>query len=41
MEDNAAKAILLNTHYKYDKVENMVGLLDVINNGILHIVSDE
>ncbi len=41
VEDNAAKAILLNTHYKYDKVENMVGLLDVINNGILHIVSDE
>ncbi len=24
------KAILLDTHYKFDKVENMVGLLDVI-----------
>ncbi len=24
------KAILLDTHYRFDKVENMVGLLDVI-----------
>jgi hypothetical protein len=31
VEDNAAKAILLDIHYKYDKVENMAGLLDVIN----------
>jgi hypothetical protein len=30
-KDNAAKAILLDTHYKYEKVENMVGLLDVID----------
>jgi hypothetical protein len=30
LEDNAMKAILLDTHYKFDKVENMVGLLDVI-----------
>ncbi len=30
-EDNAANAILLDIHYKYDRVENMVGLLDVIN----------
>ncbi len=31
VEDNQAKAILLNIHYKYDKIENMAGLLDVIN----------
>jgi hypothetical protein len=31
-EDNAMEVILLDTHYKYDRVENMVGLLDVINN---------
>jgi hypothetical protein len=30
-EDNAVEAILLDIHYKYDRVENMVGLLDVIN----------
>jgi hypothetical protein len=30
LEDNAMKAILLDTHYRFDKVENMVGLLDVI-----------
>jgi hypothetical protein len=30
-EDNAMKAILLDTHYKYDKVENMAGLLDIID----------
>jgi hypothetical protein len=30
-EDNAAEAILLNIHYKYDRVENMAGLLDVID----------
>ncbi len=31
LEDNAMEAILLDTHYKYDKVENMAGLLDVID----------
>jgi hypothetical protein len=31
VEDNQAEAILLDIHYKYDKVENMAGLLDVIN----------
>jgi hypothetical protein len=31
VEDNAVEAIMLDIHYKYDKVENMVGLLDVIN----------
>jgi hypothetical protein len=31
MEDNATEAILLDTHYKYDIIENMAGLLDVIN----------
>jgi hypothetical protein len=30
-DNNVANAILLDIHYKYDKVENMVGLLDVIN----------
>lgn len=30
-EDNAMKAILLDTHYKYDRIENMVGLLDIID----------
>jgi hypothetical protein len=30
-KDNAMKANLLNTHDKYDRVENMVGLLDVID----------
>jgi hypothetical protein len=30
-KDNAVEAILLDTHYKYEKVENMVGLLDVID----------
>ncbi len=30
-KDNVTKAILLDTHYKYDKVENMAGMLDVIN----------
>jgi hypothetical protein len=29
-KDNVAEAILLDTHYKYDKVENKAGLLDVI-----------
>lgn len=32
LKDNEAKTILLgHTHYKYDIVENMAGLLDVIN----------
>ncbi len=31
VEDNVVEAIMLDIHYKYDKVENMVGLLDVIN----------
>ncbi len=31
LEDNVVEAILLDIHYKYDRVENMVGLLDVIN----------
>ncbi len=30
-KDVAVKAILLDSHYKYDKVDNMLGLLDVIN----------
>ncbi len=30
-KDVATKAILLNNHCKYDKVDNMSGLLDVIN----------
>ncbi len=30
-EDNVAKVILLDIHYKYDKVENMASLLDVID----------
>jgi hypothetical protein len=30
-EDVATKAIWLNSHYKYDKVDNMSSLLDVIN----------
>jgi hypothetical protein len=30
-EDNAIKAILLDTHYEYDRVENMASLLDVID----------
>jgi hypothetical protein len=29
--DNVAEVILLDIHYKYDKVENMAGLLDVID----------
>jgi hypothetical protein len=31
LEDNVVKVILLDIHYKYDRVENMVGLLDVID----------
>jgi hypothetical protein len=31
VEDNVLEAIMLDTNYKYDKVENMVDLLDVIN----------
>jgi len=31
LEDNVAEVILLDIHYKYDRVENMVGLLDVID----------
>jgi hypothetical protein len=31
VEDVTTKAIMLNSHYKYDKVDNMSGLLDVIN----------
>jgi hypothetical protein len=31
LEDNVIEAILLDTHYKYYRVVNMVGLLDVIN----------
>jgi hypothetical protein len=31
LKDNAMESILLNTHYKYDKVENMAGLLDVVD----------
>ncbi len=31
-KDNATEAILLDTHYKYDRVKNIVGLLDVIDN---------
>jgi hypothetical protein len=31
VEDNVVEPIILDIHYKYDKVENMVGLLDVIN----------
>lgn len=31
-KDNAIEVILLDTHYKYDRIENMVGLLDVIDN---------
>jgi hypothetical protein len=30
-KDNVAEVILLDIHYKYDKVENMAGLLDVID----------
>jgi hypothetical protein len=30
-EDNVVEAILLDIHYKYDKIENIVGLLDVID----------
>jgi hypothetical protein len=30
-KDNVVEAILLDIHYKYDKIENMVGLLDVID----------
>jgi len=30
-KENAMEAILLDIHYKYDRVENMVGLLDVVN----------
>jgi hypothetical protein len=30
-KDVVTKVILLNNHYKYDKVGNMSGLLDVIN----------
>jgi hypothetical protein len=30
-EDVVAEAILLDSHYKYDKVDNMSGLLDVID----------
>jgi hypothetical protein len=31
LEDNAIEAILLDTRYKYDRVKNMAGLLDVID----------
>jgi hypothetical protein len=31
VEDNAVEAILLDIHYKFDIVENMLGLLDFIN----------
>jgi hypothetical protein len=31
LEDNGVGVILLDIHYKYDKVESMVGLLDVID----------
>jgi hypothetical protein len=30
-DNNVTNVILLDIHYKYDKVENMAGLLDVIN----------
>jgi len=30
-EDNATKAIFLDTYYKFDIVQNMAGLLDVID----------
>jgi hypothetical protein len=30
-KDNVTEAILLDTHYKYDKVKNMGGMLDVVN----------
>jgi hypothetical protein len=35
-KDNAAMAISLNMHYKYDKVENMVGLLDLSTRNLAH-----
>jgi hypothetical protein len=28
LKDNVMEEIILDTHYKYDKVENMVGMLD-------------
>jgi hypothetical protein len=31
VEDVAAKSILLDNHYKYDIVDNMLGLSDVID----------
>ncbi len=31
LEDNVVKAILLDTHYKYDRVKNMASLLDIID----------
>ncbi len=31
LEDNVVDAILLDTHYEYDKIDIMVGLLDVID----------
>lgn len=32
VEDVVTEAILLDNHYKYDKVDNMSSLLDVIDN---------
>ncbi len=31
MKDVVLEAILLDSHYKYDRINNMLGLLDVIN----------
>jgi hypothetical protein len=31
LKDNVVKAILLDIHYKYDRVKNMASLLDIID----------
>jgi hypothetical protein len=31
LEGNASEAILLDSHYKFKRIDNMAGLFDVIN----------